>query len=149
MNGSIDSYCRKVQEYLAFSFVFFCFVIIVISYLIYFVFISYQYKLFSKHLMCCKTVHTNASIYLEVTFPLRFILRNVGLSSMLMVDRTNKTHLLFPSGSAKERIPIEEEKGDMNSEDYCEFRRESECEKNRITWDIEKRCYLQSDAKTV
>jgi len=51
--------------------------------------------------------------------------------------------------SARERIPIEEEKGDLSGREYTDLRRECEQERNRISWDVERRCYLPSDAKTV
>ncbi|CAK8696784.1 unnamed protein product [Clavelina lepadiformis] len=51
--------------------------------------------------------------------------------------------------SAHERVPFDEEKGDFATKEYAEFRRESEHDKNRITWDIEKRCYLQPEAKSL
>ena len=51
--------------------------------------------------------------------------------------------------SARERVPISEEKGELCGADYVEFRRECETERNRITWDVEKRCYLPSDARTM
>lgn len=48
-----------------------------------------------------------------------------------------------------EKLPPEEEKGDLKSKDGAEFRRECENEKNRVTWDVEKRCFLEPNARAI
>ena len=65
----------------------------------------------------------------------------------MLVLNYQKTMSYNPS--AHERVPFDEEKGDFATKEYAEFRRESEHDKNRITWDIEKRCYLQPEAKSL
>uniref|UniRef100_H2YPZ9 C2 domain-containing protein n=1 Tax=Ciona savignyi TaxID=51511 RepID=H2YPZ9_CIOSA len=53
----------------------------------------------------------------------------------------------FIPNSPKERVTHEEEKGDFAGKEFSSFRNEAETDKNRITWDVEKRCYLDPDAK--
>ncbi|XP_002122550.2 cilia- and flagella-associated protein 70 [Ciona intestinalis] len=53
----------------------------------------------------------------------------------------------FIPNSQKERVSYEEEKGDFSGKEFSDFRNEAETEKNRISWDVEKRCYLDPDAK--
>lgn len=50
--------------------------------------------------------------------------------------------------SCHDRIPLDEEKGDFSGKNNKEFRNESELEKPRVMWDVERRCYLDSGAKT-
>lgn len=50
--------------------------------------------------------------------------------------------LLHHSGC--ERVAVEDEKCDFKDK---EFREEAENDKNRITWNIERRCYLEPSAR--
>jgi len=55
----------------------------------------------------------------------------------------------YISGLTYEKVSHEEENGDFSdSNQNEEFRNEAENDKPRVTWDIEKRCFLDDDAKT-
>ncbi|XP_032896225.1 cilia- and flagella-associated protein 70 isoform X2 [Amblyraja radiata] len=45
-----------------------------------------------------------------------------------------------------EICPYEDEDGELNSKEDWAFRTEAESEKKRVTWNIERRCFLESDA---
>ncbi|XP_039248406.2 cilia- and flagella-associated protein 70-like [Styela clava] len=51
--------------------------------------------------------------------------------------------------SVLERLSPDEEKGDLKQKDALDFRRDCENEKNRVTWDTERRYYLEPNARAV
>ena len=56
----------------------------------------------------------------------------------------------YISGLTYEKVAREDENGDFfNTNQNEEFRYEAENEKPRVTWDIEKRCFLDVDAKSM
>ena len=55
---------------------------------------------------------------------------------------------LYIQNSVIPEDPIHEEAGDFHSREDKEFRLNAEKEKSRVTWNIERRCFLNAQSST-
>ena len=54
---------------------------------------------------------------------------------------------VFIPNSQAERLPFSEERGEMRGAEYVQFRKQAENEKNRVSWDLQRRCFLDPEVK--
>ncbi|XP_031552846.1 cilia- and flagella-associated protein 70-like [Actinia tenebrosa] len=56
------------------------------------------------------------------------------------------TSIYIPASAVHEEIAVDEEDGDLKEKEDVQFRLEAMHEKNHITWNAERRCFLSSEA---
>lgn len=54
--------------------------------------------------------------------------------------------LVFLCNSNIEEVPFEDEDGDLRDKEDVAFRHEAVNEKNHVTWNAERRCFLSAEA---
>ena len=65
---------------------------------------------------------------------------------MLIALCERLTVVLFSFASVIEEVPFEDEDGDLRDKEDVAFRHEAVNEKNHVTWNAERRCFLSAEA---
>lgn len=56
------------------------------------------------------------------------------------------SNALYVPGSMLSEVPMDKEDGDYKTKEDREHREEAEHDKNRVTWNNERRCFLENTA---